>query len=170
MTDKTFQPTHFTPKRTEEITGVSVMTQRNLRRAGHVEKSNDGWSRHSAHELATLLVFNELDMHGIPVGRALKTAEHAAKRITIFAYRFPGAAVDENGGKPPHPPIIVAEDWNERFLVCFGNDQFAITPTLDRLFYDDDGTTEHSVLLVLDLARLGKKLAERAGEPLAIYK
>ena len=103
------EPTKFTPRQVEQICGVTVAQQRNLRRHKYLP-SVEGHARFDVYEMAHVYVLQLMSDRGIGPKDASEVAEICATGITHHALAYPEAysgdhdRIIEAGIIPPIAP------------------------------------------------------------------
>ncbi|MEM9014456.1 MAG: hypothetical protein AAGB02_05045 [Pseudomonadota bacterium] len=147
--------------RAAEITGVTEVQQRNLRRRGYMPYRGDGANySFTPQGLAFLLVLNRLAAFGMGPQDAKKIADEAADAIFYYALRSKGAPAIKS------PEKLFAREADRKFKGFLVVDRNLIAHEvnyLDDFFAGEDG---QEVALILDLDTLGEQLTARAAEPL----
>jgi hypothetical protein len=143
----------FLPAQVETITSVSPALQRTWRFRGHAESGNGGsWNRYSLLDTAQFLVQGELFKRGFPPRVSRLCARLAAPHIVLWAQKV------QTGGKGRQ--VARSSRKPKRFLIQFGNSKTscALGNNLTS-FYDRTRDPKLATAIVIDLARLGKRLA-----------
>ena len=165
MKSVSFQRETFGASRSAEITGMSTMQQRNMRRLGHDTKAASGHERRDARGLAKLRVMMVLSEFGFPPAAVSEIADSASAIVVTWAAQDPKAVSDDGGiakGEPPHP---MPNGAFPRYLVWAG--KTVLWPVDIGLFYSEqEAASGLTAAVVLDLRKLGSELIERAGVPL----
>lgn len=181
---KTIRYAEFGPAEVALHTGVTQEQQRDWRRRGVLLKSEDGKARYTSIDLAEIVVRKELQAAGVPLTKARNSAAVGAMVVVEFASRQPGAlsgceASDMPGVSKdirylvvPQPLIDpaalrtksggpISANIIEMLPALWIGSLDEIEETINRLAPD------RSTYSVIDLKRVGERLADIVERPLA---
>jgi hypothetical protein len=162
-----FNRATFTPSEAAAITGLDVMTQRNLRRHGYLPQAAKGWTRHSVDDVAKLLLMGVLDKLGLPPSGSSVIAEahhdkhkqSTAELIGAVACNNPCAICDPEG--LAHQVKLLDLEI-PRYLVVREIEGFSFEGSLQSI----EKRSDSAAAIVVELPRLAELIVERAGKPL----
>lgn len=179
-----FTTTLFTPSQAVKITGMSVASQRDLRRHGYLRK-HDGHARFDCMDLAEMALIHEMSQRGVGPKETSSIAGVCAARAV---YSSLGERAAYEGPLPPAEKALGNEDpWLSnkdrlrrrflrsrgypfqpgKFFVWWSTGEDHWCEFLDSAFegiaFNDPKIA--GPVIVMDLESLGKRLLEGAGVP-----
>lgn len=179
-----FTTTLFTPSQAVKITGMSVASQRDLRRHGYLRK-HDGHARFDCMDLAEMALIHEMSQRGVGPKETSSIAKVCAARAV---YSSLGERHAYEGPLPPlHEALGNLDRWKgnkdhlrRRFLTSRGypyrSGKFFVwwasgeelwceflDSAFDSMAFNDPKIS--GPVIVMDLDSLGKRLLEKAGAP-----
>lgn len=169
--------TTFTASEVEKITGVSTTTQRDWRRRGFLEATDDGWTRYELHDLCQLLVMSALQERGVGPSLSKDIAGVAALHIAFFALSWVDSIDDGTSGEfeklvrlrgEPRGAFFVRPSAQKplRYLVVWATGEIGLVEDIGAAFSQLSSDRKyHGAIIVLDLDALATLLIDRAGRP-----
>lgn len=184
-------PTRFTPRQAEQITGITMVRQRDLRRHGYLPQ-HEGHARFTAIDLAQMMVLSSMMQRGIAPSTAAGLAEISAVGIVQVALSSPDVWEGMDDAEWTYPGEQMPEDkaqwlarvfsnfqaaagdnrWRVtpgRFLIIWANGREFWSPSVDHEIeeMEQDDPRLAGPITVLDLHALADQLVRRAQLPLA---
>ena len=184
------QPTLFTPRQAEQITGIRMARQRDLRRHGYLPQ-HEGHAKFSAVDLAEMLVLAAMMRRGIGPSDAIQIAKISAVGIVLHALADPAAfeGMDKaDWTVPGEQPSTAKAEWLARdfanaqarkgdhrwrvlpgnFLIIFADGSEIWHHSVDEAFRKFPPTDRRrtGAITVIDLAAMGKQMLRKSQLPL----
>lgn len=156
----------FAAGETADVTGVSVMQQRNLRRLGHDDKSTSSHERRDLLSLAKLRVLKLLGDFGLPPGAIKDIAASAAVIVSAWAAREPAALHDPEGLAKGERPVR-GDPSGQRFLIWDGQtaEFTASAAEFDSIFAGLKSRKSIAAAIVIDLRAVAEDMVRRSPKP-----
>ena len=185
----------FTPKQVEEITGLSTIRQRDLRRHGYLP-SNQGHARFDVVELTEIYVLQLMLERNIGPKKAKEISEICALGVTWAIFGSDNAygkdydlisgihALNEMVAKEIEDdkpgffrshifrPSRIKKLVPDEFFIWWANEQYSWYTSLERAFEDVDehDSKRTGPIIILSLSSLASDLKRKAGSVFAKVK
>lgn len=165
----------FLPRELALATGLSTDLQRVWRRRGHLPEREEGFAQFNSVDVAAIAVRYELSRMGVAPGDTARVGEEIARLVLYFALLSDDCVASFRGGLRRLTVMGAGYEEDDELALRVSGVQnrrrylWTAQPPLMQLV--DDMTPVMSVeqypaLLYLDLAVIGKKLAENSPKPL----
>jgi hypothetical protein len=177
MSEFPLKMSFFSSQQAAHIADISPTNQRNLRRHEYLPALDGKWARYSLDELCGIAAFGCLMRRGIPPQICKFHARRIAEHLADFAINCP-AAVEGWAPKAANVFLRIGDDrssaeefyfesgaFPHRFFVVLGPKEAFTADALELHF--DKLAADLSGCIVIDLKRLGAKIAARAARHLA---
>lgn len=153
----------FAAGETADITGITTMQQRNMRRLGHDTKAAAKHERRDLYSLAKLSVMKLASDFGIPPGAVTDLAENAAVVIYAWAAAEPNAVNDPNNLANGELPVKF-DPGLKRFLIWNGR-KAEWAENVGRFYERQEGAGGMPSAVILDLRSVARDLVKRSPKP-----